>query len=76
MNGNEDAPQDHLLDDGMDGINNHEGNQSPNRNVSRLNQTGGQLDIFAEGFKLESQLPYRIEIMGIPRMSEVKTIWH
>jgi hypothetical protein len=40
--GNEDAPQDHLLDDGMDGVNvnEHEGNQSPHR-VSRLNKTGG-----------------------------------
>ena len=38
--GNEDAPQDHLLDDGMDGVLDNGGNQSPTR-ISRLDKPGG-----------------------------------
>ena len=75
---NEDAPQDHLLDDGMDGVN-VDGGNSPDQRVSRLDKPGGSAspnknDIFAEGFRIE--LPYHIEIMSIPRLSEVKSIWH
>ena len=31
-------------------------------------------DIFDSGYKLE--LPYHVEIMNIPRLSEIKSIWH